>query len=361
MKRFRTRLISFLLAAFMLCMLTTPGFATSQNSLFTHIETVLPYYLLANGVDLTPDNFSISQAFPLILSDDDQKRIVLVFSGDDCIGWIITAPSDSQYTSSFVLSSVEEISSAYKTSSVIAFYTHDNALYLHTAHQSTIMSGFPSAERSNANYEECNLTTCNDFQSILLTKINVSHTALMARSAATVDLDVPIVENGRSPHTDEGLCWAACVAAIGAYRTNTEPFTAVQLYNFLCAENTSLLYPHPIGIPRFIQDGYKFYDIDINRYGGGLAFSDIKLFIDSDRPIHAGIKTSNDEYAHGIVICGYQYFPGGQLIKLMDPNELSNDTHYIWIYMSTNSTNFTYVTSLCTYNIWYEHYVETFY
>lgn len=90
------------------------------------------------------------------------------------------------------------------------------------------------------------------------------------RSVSSLLLDVPVVRNDISPDTGEGLCWAACVAAIGAYETETKALTALEMYNWVDDEVNVLFNPHPVGIPQFVVPALGLFGLDYKYNTGGM-------------------------------------------------------------------------------------------
>lgn len=161
-------------------------------------------------------------------------------------------------------------------------------------------------------------------------------------------LEVPIVANGHSPDDGDGICWAASVASIGAYRTNSAPLSAVGMYNAVKRQFGRT----PTGILLDARHGFEYFGLDyLYSLFQGKTYDVVKRIIrDLGKPIYAGLSRTGG--GHAVVICGYQEAQGGyHFYTLMDCNK----SNYVTVSVSTNSTNFTYAAGTYTYTKWDEH------
>ena len=327
------------------------------NALQEYLDQCLPYYLLGQGLDPTDDSYSLSQGLEIANSSDPNKRVYYLFCDDVCMGELIVTLNGTEYVSSFMYGPLPAVTAAYRSGAPVSLYIEGDSCYLWTPDGTTQMSG-PK-------------TSISSTVSTTSTSLNLSPTALTTTSLSLTlpaqvygtsvgerrQLNVPYVENDTSPDTGDGLCWAACVASIGAYSTNTSPLTAIEMYEWVKDEVFVLGYTYPIGIPEFEVPALELFGLNCYAVTSGLEYSDVVLFMDNDMPISAGIKNSSNTYRHSVVICGYQVLPNTPMIYLMDPNT----ENIISTVIPAGSTSFTYVTSYCTYTEWYKFIAEDLY
>lgn len=158
-------------------------------------------------------------------------------------------------------------------------------------------------------------------------------------------LYVPIVENAQNFNTGGSLCWAASSGSIVSYRKNIEPaLNAYEVYY--------LLYYDGISSPSsyHVSNLFEHYNLTYTYAASGANYNTVASLIASNRPIYAGIATASSEpTTHAVVICGYQSAQGGYYFyTLMDPN----NTSYVTVNVSYNSTSFYYPSNSGTYTYW---------
>jgi len=334
------------------------------NTLQEYLNQCLPYYLLGQGLDPTDGSYSLSQGLEIVNSSDPNKRVYYLFCDNECMGELIVTLNGTEYVSSFMYGPLPAVTAAYRSGSPVSLYIEGNSCYLWTPNGTTQMSG-PQTSISST------ISTANPSLNLSPTVLSTTSLALetpaQTRSNSSVEtfrLDVPVVRNGTNPYNDGGLCWAACVASIGAYMTNTHPLTALEMFEWVDDEINPWGYSYPTGIPRFVEPALELFDIEFSYLSSGLEWDDVELLLTHDIPIYASIQTSTGADSHGVVICGYQFVPGAKLLYLMDPNM----PYIVSCYKANDSEDLTYPvtyfdtgTAGPTYTDWYRSYYKTVY
>jgi len=328
------------------------------NTLQEYLNQCLPYYLLGQGLDPTDGSYSLSQGLEIVNSSDPNKRVYYLFCDNECMGELIVTLNGTEYVSSFMYGPLPAVTAAYRSGSPVSLYIEGNSCYLWTPNGTTQMSGPQTSISSTISTTNLSLnlspTVLRTTSLTLDTPTQINGTSVGEQRR----LSVPYVANTIHPDNDDmGLCWAACIASIGAYSTNTAPLTAEQMYEWIKDEVHVRGYSYPIGNPDFEVPALELFGFDCYTVASGLEYSDVVLFIDNNIPISAGIRNSARTVGHSVVICGYQVLPGTHMIYLMDPN-VNNVVSSV---IPAGSTNFTYVTSGYTFTEWFKFIAEVLY
>ena len=309
-----------------------------------YIKAQIPAYLAINNLLTDNSQITISQCFEIGNDEYIFDYIYFVFSDNCNIGYIDVYYYENQFHSRFVPLVIFEIDEALANNYPISIIASYEGFVLCSQNRYIQFSGT----------KECNLSvfgklTIPDAEAIITTSL-----LLPANSSrgSTVDLmlNVPIVANDFDPD-GEGLCWAACISSIAAYKTNTAPATPVSLYNifyYIPGYSIPSEYSKPVGIPYFETLLFQYhYGLNYSSYNRGMTFGEVYSSLQAGNPVYAAIFTSTDTntVGHGVVICGTYLDPntGVFYYRLMDPNY---DQSYVTIGLNdTHSTSFVYRTS----------------
>ncbi|MBR1759545.1 MAG: hypothetical protein IJ744_12650 [Lachnospiraceae bacterium] len=314
----------------------------------------LKIYLKGKNIS-SPHSFGYSQEYMIYNCDDNYKRILFLFDGDECIGAILCTFIDGEFASSFIEKRYEVIKDSYQNEEEFMLISVEHSLIFASPVRTMVLEG---TEVLNETKIELTAMQMLHSKSTVLQKCVVSPLNYTNQNEASDSyvsygstitatyglLDVPHVSNGLSPN-GEGLCWCASISSIAAFRKGTIPISALELYN-----NLNVNYPGtPTGNATWEKRGFSFYSLSYTYYGSGTTYSGVTGILSQYRPIFASLTTSNGSLGHAVVICGYQHPSGGNYYyTLMDPNVTSKVT----VIVSSSSTNFTYVTSSTTYTKW---------
>jgi hypothetical protein len=327
-------------------------FAT--ESLIDYAHSRAKAYLKISELTSLPQ-ISISQPYPILNNADNNDFFFLVFSRDNHIGNLIVTLIDGVFISSFSQQTSSTIQTALTNQLPIAIFILNNERYLFC--NNSILS----FEGDYASYQNFNIDTSSFSTShISLFPIEFSNPQTIdARGSSVLDinLNVPFVANDSSPHNGTGLCWCACLSAIGTYRTGLPLESAMDIYDWACKEVLIPGYIYPEGIEVFEQAVLQGkYSLTCYSYSHSHALdvNTITNTLNQYKPIYAGIQYNNNIYTrHAIVIRGV-YFDIETLsyyLIVMDPNEPSG---YPSVLISYDGTTFNYVTSYGqTYNKWF--------
>lgn len=288
----------------------------------------------------------LTQGFQINNDSDPNNLAYFLFCGNNCMGELIVTTVNQSFASSFLPLEMPNISDAYINNQSITLILDEDALLLFSEGTYSTLTEEITLANETQNYS--NITSSYAPSKIFLTPI--LYNAVIAPydygsslTSSYGSLEVPNVSNAYSPDTDEGICWEASIASIGAYRTNTTAKTAVGLYNSL----KSIYGGIPIGNTTWEGRAFSYYNLNYTYQSSGSTYETTKSRINNNRPIMASI--TNGTKSHAVVICGYQSAQGGYYYyQLMDPNVSS----YVIIQIPFNSTNFTYASNSGTYTTW---------
>ena len=328
--------------------------AVQEDSLEQYISECMMYYLLGQGLDIQDSTYFISQGVEIINGTDSNKRMHFLFLENECVGELTITEINNEYVSSFMYGDIPAITNAYCSDLPVGVCVIGNATYIYTTNSLVLLSG---SETAIVNIPEAIINQATYLSLVPVCVDQATAVSAQARSAEQVLLDVPVVSNGLSP-SGKGLCWAACIASIGSYKTSVETaYTALQIYESVRVHCNVPNWEEPVGIPYYVTAGFNMLGLDFDKYNQGLVFSDIKLFIQNDMPIQASIKSEDETYIHDVVICGYNVYNSTTLLRIMDPNYPYLQT----VYLGYGATDFTYIVGEANYTDWFRRYNEQLY
>lgn len=307
------------------------------------------------GEDVAPGaQAAYSQGYEILSDDDPYNRIYFLFLDGKCRGVLVVTYANGEFASSFTPSRLPTISDALLSGEPFTLHTYGESLIYCGEDRAIGLNGPLYDVQLTANVsllhgtDELAQVIRMDTETYQVECPTFGTDAYGSTLTASYGLlEVPFVENGKSPADGSGLCWAATVASIAAYRKNTTPLSATDIY--YAVQNRYG------GIPggTVIDAGRAFYccGLDYTSSLTGKLFDTVKRIIQRDRPIYAGLSRTGG--GHVVVICGYQTAAGGyHYYTLMDCN---NQNHsYTTVSVSSSSTNFTYVAWGYTYTVWDE-------
>lgn len=302
--------------------------------------------------EITEECAYLSQDYEIENSLNTGNRVYFLFDGEECIGRIIVAFINNEFSSNFIQEKLPAISDLYRDGIPFKVVALDESLLIQTAEETILFDG-PEMEgqidlaNTGGNFKLLRLTTfdiCQDEENNVATYDSYGSNLTSGYGI----LEVPYVKNANI--NGEGICWAATVASIAAYRKQQAALTSVKLFNILDAKFLGT----PSGTRTWIGRAFDYYGLEYNYLKKGSNYDSVKTRIQNNRPIYASLKTADGENAHAVVICGYQAYNGGyHYYILMDPNRPQKVTVQI---PSSTATTFTYASGEHTYTNWYRQF-----
>ena len=272
-----------------------------------YIKSVLPDYLSAEGIQYT--NVKISDPIQVKNNNDDESRLYLITSCDQYIARLNVSVNQKNgyFISGFLFDENDQMNQIIKRNIPFAI-VHLDAIHtvLQTEDGNFPFSSFDDSSVLNENnIPSYDLTTINfydiDISENLDWSVNQAEPFSLSGTDYTVFLPVSFVKNG-STILGDGLCWAACVAAVSNY-TNGTSYTAIQIYNAL-----DYLYSGvPIGTNEWITKAYDYCGMGCFCRGTLTFFDLYEILHDQGSPAILGFYSSNGEDAHSLGPDGYKY------------------------------------------------------
>lgn len=299
------------------------------------------------------EQISLSQGYEIYNDSNDNNRIYFVFNGNECVGELIVTYNNNEFWSNYMQNEIEDITTAL--SNEVPFYVCavDKSLLFCTENQALVFDGPEVASGYSVNRMSSTSYNVNDvfeMEKLELKEIEVNENVMYNRTTyaygntSTAEygkLEVPVVKN--STVDGVGICWAATVSSIAAYRTGDTALSAKTLYDNLDDKYLG----SPTGNVTWVKRAFSYYGLDYTYKASGTNYAGVKACIQDERPIYASI--TDGEVGHAVVICGYQSAQGGYYYyEIMDPNRSST----VLVKVSSTSTNFTYTHGAYTYTTW---------
>lgn len=378
MKRSRRALTSLVLLFSLLLTLASSALAIDQDvnsesvsysetGMTEYAHSMAVSYLRASSLLDGEGTYFLSQAFPIEGDTDSYNHVFFVFEDDISIGYISASFIDGEYYSSFAPLNSNILDSAYSLGLSIGVTSESKNCYLYT-------SNGLSEQVSGTVYETLSTSSANGLNSISLEFQQCVPLVLSQIDVPTVEpygstipprevlLQVPIVWNHSV--NQQGICWCASIASIGAYKTGTAVSAqsgALTLYEWLDENYTSDIFnPTPRGNHNYHIAAFNKYGLNYSRYYLGLTFSEVLSRLEANDPTYAIIEGSavifdSDDICHAVVICGAGYdAEANYYYMLMDPNVHSG--YVVVPVTNTSDRNFTYVSNSGTYTYWSRRY-----
>ena len=295
--------------------------------------------------------YEFSQAYDIYGDDDPNNEAFFLFDENECVGQLTCTFYEGQYVSSFFLGKIDCITELHNNKVPFCLVTSNDSLFAYCEDDIYLVNGVGP----NSNDIVTGLNSVDNYAFIETEPITLNYSEVqdyLTLNSQYETLSVPYVANSTTS-SGAGLCWAATIISIAAYRNGTSnPISAITLYNALYQQYGGT----PSGVALWIKRGYSFFGLTYSYYSYGTTYSVTKSRIQQDKPIFAGLKgtnTSGNTTAHAFVICGYQELGGEYHYIVMDPNFSSG---YIYVPLSDpTSSNFTYVTTAgSTLTNWYQ-------
>lgn len=357
----KKRFVSLLVAVVMLVCMAPSAMAAVVNAGVTsdsaardeYAEEMARLYVSIKS-ESSLSQMYLSQGFEIKNSDDENKRIYFVFDQDKCIGQMIVTYLDGRFASNYTHMNIPTISDAYNKQEKFSLVTQGQTLWYQSEEKTIALQNYGGTNETTPPRSQ---RAINRVEAIMLHEVLVEVSAYSDRygsdfgssgAAAWGHLDVPFVANELSPdNVNVGLCWAASASSLVAYRKQTEPLTALEIYNELKANYN--------GIPAasWMDKIWTLYNVSVTEHSGGLLYDEVKGIIQDKKPIEVFIYSSNNiltAYAHSVVLCGYQEAQGGyRFYEYVDCNNMSGNTTLTEA--SNSSRNFEVINPGITYKV----------
>ena len=272
-----------------------------------YINSVLDRYLSLGEVGT--ELIKISTPINVNGNDDDESRIYFIVKDDYYYGQLVVTEVNGNYYSSFSFDNDERINDVIRNNVAFALIViGEDTMVLQTKNENIVIAG----DRSMTDQYMVPNCTLNQISF----SNHIVHNIRATRDYY-VNLQVSRVANASSPN-GQGLCWAACVAAVSNYRMNTS-YSALDIYNALDA----LYGGTPTGNNAWIALGYSYCGM-ICTYTSGMSFSDLYFQLSTvGRPAIFGVYRTGGAHS---VVC--KYLMGGDeyaTYGFMDPNKTNTD------------------------------------
>lgn len=352
-----TVLIICLLTCVSLCL---PVYATSLDihSLYEDCKEINDYaiemvekYLAVSDVS---GNVQISQGFTIYSEKGGDRFLYFIFRNGEMFARMTISESQNGFNSSFIKDKILLAEYAYSHELPVSVIANEQGCYLIVENQVAIING----ASNDLDIAEWKIEGISASQ-ICLTNIAVPSMETRGSSFEAFIDGFPIVANQTQTLAIEGvgtktigLCWAACVAAVGKYETgiSRSPRTVFSW----AYDNLLYLGYYPEGSVKQIRDTLNnLYGLSYVYLTGSMTAAAVMNEMLNDTPIIATIRyldASGARVGHSVVICGAILSGTEYYYILMDPNEPNT---YVTIYVGTASTsNFTYVSNTGTYTVW---------
>ncbi len=314
---------------------TTPEFSTETERRNEYISEVLSEYLRIEG-RRDFNEIKISNPIHVVNNNDNQSQMYLITEDNTYIAQLVVTRINDTYYSSFMFDDDSRIDSVLRNNTAFALIAlGDDCLILQTDEENIAISGkinstserlIPSCAHSVANFSSYQLIQDESQQT----------------REYYVSLPVSYVSNDTV--NGEGVCWAACIAAVSNYRMNTS-YDAMDIYDAL----DDLYLGTPQGSNTWYKRGYRYCGMTCT-CTSGMSYSSLYTQLSSNhKPAIFGMYRNGGAHA---IVC--KYFQGGNeyaTYGFMDPNK----TNTVYIQFSDpnlDPDNFVYTNGLQTYNEW---------
>ena len=355
------RIVSLFLTAVFLLLFSIPASASSvvysdtlsfETAITEYANSTIATYLRVSEQFNAIHTYELTQGIISQNGTDPHSRTFFVFENGQNIGYLTATYQNDSYASCFVPTPIAELDAIVMNHIPITLYCYESCCCLIYDGTHILLEGFEKEHPVHAIADIQSTTT------LTLTRVNIPINTPRG-SEVEYYLDVPVVRNTSDPdgHTDNdgkplGLCWAACVASIGAFKTG-QSLSATDIY-YWAKNNLSVeRYDYPIGVEPFIIGTLN------EKYGLSYSLTSSALSADAvwnsifnlESPVYMSITDAAGNYGHGVVISGMTY--GSTVVyEVMDPNKPT----YAYISTTSSSTSIYYVTTYCTYTIWRRSY-----
>lgn len=280
-----------------------------------YIANVLPQYLIVDGNELPKDAVvSISDPIQVINNTDDQSRVYLIMVDDQYYAKLIVTSSNGKYYSSFMFDENKTVNMLYQAKTPFALaYVNDELMivtedgYESFYHNNTV-NNLIDTSRLEIKLKE------HQWSVVDVAEVCASQSQRSV-SEYSVSLSIPYVANNFS-YDDEGICWAAGIAAVSNYLNGTN-YTAFSLYNRLIQNYEG----NPDGTHDWYLRGYAYCNIPVISQGECSDIMDYYEFLEAGIPVQMAIHhTTETNEGHAIVLRSFE--GGNEEVRLgfMDPN-----------------------------------------
>lgn len=329
MKKF----LSLLLSVVMMFTLSIPAFAASNDSskivsiesdseLYSYAARTFPqhlYALLETG-DLpgSASNYTLGQSFSIFNTEAQTNSTCFpVLYNGEIVAIFEVSSISSEYQSSLSISFANELSAFLTSGQMKKFILITDGVHLHAydgIKSVEIFQLYPDGDiftPSNLNYIS-SLFSKTQVTTTTYTNLTTSQSQLALRGPVGPreykTIDVKGVSQGSHP-----WCWAAtCAALINYYKG--ESLTAKTVAEYVFPDK-----PEQGGRWEDMKKAYNHWKLYPTETGV-ISFSDVKSEINSDKPMHLGLK------GHSVGLIGYEDWVGvpgennSRILILLEPN-----------------------------------------
>ena len=286
-----------------------------------YIANSLPVYLSIEGEIY--EDVEISSPIEIINKKDPEHRVYFITSCDTYIGKLNVTYSaqNNRFVSSFMFDQNDEIDNILKENIPFAIVNTSPGTTALVTEDNMIML-------SDVNSDSVNVGTAMDaLAPVSLSPVDINYEVNTVSTASinstegtdySVSLSVPYVSNATTS-TGDGLCWAACVAAVSNYIKGTS-YTALNIYNALNNAYSGT----PSGTNEWISRGYTYCGMTCYLRGTMSFFDLYSILHDQGKPAIWGVYPNSSSHdGHAIVL---KMLEGGDeyaTFGFMDPNTSS--------------------------------------
>lgn len=316
MKRFK-KVISIGLAVIMVInFMTITTYASDEVTSFDdYAHEVAERFLNITGFEYGND-YQISNSFDVYNFDDESyvqnRKLSFIMSDNKIIGVINTGDINGEYISSYYEISSEELNNAFNDSSDIVVGYKKEIFYILTNNKIIYMSNDKNNDILISDFDFTNIS----FDTIIIENEYVySPVTTRATILFNKQLNVKRVNNGNSPRTGVGLCWAA-TSAMKINFQKSKSLTAMNIYNAMYNKYKS----EPVGNMIWHKRVYPYYGVSCKYYDRGLGAGDVSNAIRDNKPVHIDVFPSKG-IGHSVIISGVTICDNYATYTITDPNE----------------------------------------
>lgn len=302
-----------------------------------YIVSVLKQYVDQTKHGL--ERVKVSQSFK-IHGSDERINMYLVLDGSQCIGELLVAETDPDvFYSSYYEFSNPQLDAILYSEEPILFFLINDTIAIQCGNEAYYMGS--GLKVSTTETSEKGAKEKAVFKEVVFSDYgkNVS-----SKAGNSCSLSVPIISNASI--NGKGLCWAACSAMIGNYRTEIYR-SATDLFSLLQRQYGGT----PYGDDPWYQRAFRTYDLVYYKEDGGMHFFSLLSILQWNRPIIFSVRQNWYSFTwHDIVLRGLDGGNEYAVYSFADPNFTSG---YLYVQVSdVSGASFPIVTNSGIYTIW---------
>ncbi len=305
-----------------------------------------PLYFGLEDVDFS-NVYIGNEIIPSILKDGKitycNYKYYPIYSNNEVVA-IATAVFDKNSIVSVQLGKdfAEELQSTVNQDNSLALVYSENQLYASNREEATLLSNFITEEyQENSDIQSFSSQISEieqlDLSKLKMTKIyptskiviptDTANYRSSVRASSSNQLSVPIKLQG-----GQNICWAACVASIGQYKTGGNLSAMDICFNMNVPPREGAT---SYTVKKALLENYN---ISSTVYETSPTFDKINSNINNRKPLYTRANSNTYTAGHAVVACGYGSSAQTAAVYYMDPN-------YANIKITTNvtSSKFTFV------------------